>query len=60
MVKDMHPFGDNSLRNVLSWIADERWSPDNQNTNATYPRLSRKTNANNTKLSTYWQRNGLS
>lgn len=54
----MHPFGDNSLRNVLSWIADERWSPDNQNTNATYPRLSRKTNANNTKLSTYWQRNG--
>ena len=58
MVKDMHPFGDNSLRNVLSWIADERWSPDNQNTNATYPRLSRKTNANNTKLSTYWQRNG--
>ena len=58
MVKDFHPFGDNMLRNVLSWVADERWSPDNQNTNATYPRLSRKTNNNNNKLSSYWERNG--
>ena len=39
-------------------VADERWSPDNQNTNATYPRLSRKTNNNNNKLSSYWERNG--
>ena len=58
MVKDFHPFGDSMLRNVLSWVADERWSPDNQNTNATYPRLSRKTNNNNNKLSSYWERNG--
>lgn len=58
MVRDFHPFGDKMLRNVLSWVAEERWSPDNQNTNATYPRLSRNTNDNNNRLSTYWERNG--
>ena len=36
VMSDFHPFGDNSLRNVLTWIADDRWSPDNQNINATY------------------------
>lgn len=58
ILNNFHPFGDNMLRNVLSWVADERWSPDNQDTNATYPRLSRKTNSNNNKNSSYWERNG--
>ena len=57
-INNFHPFGDNSLRNVLSWVADERWSPDNQNSNATYPRLSRKTNSNNNQTSDFWMRNG--
>lgn len=57
-VDGFHPFGDNSLRNVLEWVAEERWSPDNQNSNATYPRLSRNTNENNTQTSDYWMRNG--
>lgn len=57
-VNGFHPFGDNSLRNVLEWVAEERWSPDNQNSNATYPRLSRNTNDNNTQISDYWMRNG--
>lgn len=58
MVNGFHPFGDGSLRNVLKWVADDRWSPNNQNVNAKYPRLSRKSNANNTKTSSYWERNG--
>lgn len=45
------------LRNVLTWIADDRWSPDNQNINATYPRLTRDTSVNNTQRSDYWLRN---
>lgn len=57
-ISGIHPFGDSSLRNVLKWVADDRWSPDNQNSNATYPRLSRGTNQNNTKSSDYWMRDG--
>ena len=53
-----HPFGDNSLRNVLQFIADQRWSPTNQNVDAQYPRLTRKTSVNNTKTSDYWMRDG--
>ena len=29
-----HPFGDNSLRNVLQFVANDRWSPTNQNVDA--------------------------
>jgi len=57
-ISNFHPFGDSSLRNVLQWVADERWSPDNQNSNATYPRLSRNTNKNNNQTSDFWMRNG--
>ena len=35
---------------------ENSWRPDN--TNAEYPRLSKRDNENNTKASTYWQRNG--
>lgn len=57
-IKDFHPFGDNSLRNVLTWVAEDRWSPDNQNSNAGYPRLSRNTNKNNNQTSDFWMRSG--
>lgn len=57
-INGFHPFGNNSLRNVLQWVADDRWSPDNQDSNAKYPRLSRASNDNNTKTSDYWMRNG--
>ena len=55
--------GDNSEtlpRNLMQWIADEHWSVDNPNPNATYPRLG-TTDAdisNNTQESSYWLRNG--
>lgn len=57
-IGDFHPFGNSSLRNVLQWVADDHWSPDNQNSNAGYPRLSRNTNENNTKTSDFWMRDG--
>ena len=47
-------------RNLMQWIADEHWSVDNPNPNATYPRLG-TTDAdisNNTQESSYWLRNG--
>lgn len=56
MMGDFHPFGDNSLRNVLTWVADDRWSPSNPNTHASYPRLTKATSTNNTKNSDYWLR----
>ena len=57
-MSDFHPFGDNSLRNVLQFINDDHWSDENQNIHAKYPRLTRKTNKNNTQTSDYWMRNG--
>ena len=57
VMSDFHPFGTNSVRNVLQWIADERWSPENPDVNATYPRLTMSTSANNQVGSDYWLRN---
>ena len=57
-INNFHPFGDNSLRNVLTFVAEDRWSPTNQNIDAKYPRLTRKSSANNTKTSDYWMRDG--
>jgi len=59
MVSGVHPFGE-SDRNIFQFIADERWTEENPNPNATYPRLG-QTEAqirNNTQASTYWLRNG--
>ena len=52
------PFGTQYNRNVLSWIADDYWSPSNQNPNAAYPRLTKNDNNHNTQSSDYWLRNG--
>lgn len=57
VMSNFHPFGDNSVRNVLDWIAEERWSPENPDVNATYPRLTMSTSANNQASSDYWLRN---
>ena len=56
-MSNFHPFGTNSVRNVLQWIADERWSPENPDVNATYPRLTMSSSTNNQYTSDYWLRN---
>lgn len=58
MMSGIHPFGNESTRSVLKFIADDYWTADNQNINAKYPRLSKTDNANNAAASTYWQRDG--
>lgn len=58
ILSGFHPFGDESLRNVLKWVDDDHWSSDNQNVNAAYPRLTMSTSTNNTRTSDYWLRNG--
>lgn len=57
IMSNFHPFGTNSVRNVLQWIADERWSPENPDVNATYPRLTMSSSTNNQYTSDYWLRN---
>lgn len=37
-------------------VYDKRWSPENNNANAEYPRLSSSSNANNYQTSTFWLR----
>lgn len=38
-------------------VYDKRWSPENNNAQAEYPRLSAESNANNYQTSSYWLRN---
>ena len=58
-ISGIEPFGSNaSNRNVLKYVADNRWSPDDQNILAEYPRLTIESHSNNTARSTYWMRNG--
>ena len=57
-MSDFHPFPDNTLRNVLQFIANDYWTPTSQNADAKYPRLTRGTNKNNTQTSDYWMRDG--
>jgi len=44
--------------NIQQWQMDERWTPENNNPNARYPRLTTAPAGNNTKGSTYWLRDG--
>ena len=37
-------------------VYDKRWSPENNNANAEFPRLSSESNANNYQTSSYWLR----
>lgn len=56
MMSGFHPFGTQARRNVLDFIAEDHWSPSNQNVNAAYPRLTKVDHANNTTASTFWLR----
>lgn len=56
MMSGFHPFGSQERRNVLQWIADDYWSPDNQNIKARYPRLTQYNNNHNSQVSTHWLR----
>lgn len=56
MIGGFHPFGTQYNRNVLQFIADDHWSPDNQNIYAMYPRLTKMDMPNNTQNSSYWLR----
>jgi len=56
---DITPFGERN-NNLLKFISDNRWSADNPDPKAKYPRLgvSQTDLANNMQSSTYWLRNG--
>lgn len=56
MMNGFEPFGTQSKMNVLGWIASDYWSKENQNINASYPRLTQYNNHNNMQNSTYWLR----
>ncbi len=56
MMSGFHPFGTQNSRNVLQFIADDYWSPDNQNIYAAYPRLTKIGHGNNTANSDFWLR----
>ena len=56
MMSGFHPFGTQSRRNVLQWVAKDYWSRDNQNPNALYPRLTLHDNNNNQQGSSHWLR----
>lgn len=59
MMKNLQPFGTGSSnKNVQTFIAEERWRPDNQDILAKYPRLTIESIANNSEASTYWLRDG--
>lgn len=57
MLGGIHPFGSTTNRNVLRFVAEDHWSPDNQNIHASYPRLTQMGHGNNTTGSSYWLRN---
>lgn len=58
MMESFHPFGAQYNRNVLQFVADNRWDPTDQDRNSTYPRLTKYENNNNNKSSDFWLRNG--
>lgn len=59
MISGITPFGE-SDNNVMQFIADDYWTEENQNFDATYPRLGLTNSqiANNMAESTFWMRNG--
>lgn len=57
MLSGIHPFAGDSY-GALQFVADNRWTEENQNPNAEYPRLSNGINQNTSTNSTYWLRDG--
>ena len=56
VMNNFHPFGTQYNRNVIDFVADNHWSPANQDPNAEYPRLTKYNNNHNTASSTFWLR----
>lgn len=56
MMSNFHPFGAQYNRNVLTFVADDHWSPTDQDRNAKYPRLTKYENNNNNRYSDFWLR----
>lgn len=58
-VNSFHPFGARDY-NVFQYVAENRWTEENPDPNAEYPRLGLRNtdNDNNRVNSTYWLRNG--
>lgn len=56
----VRPFSTGNMyrANIYEDVYHNRWTPENPNTSATYPRLSTADNMNNNRNSTYWQRDG--
>jgi TonB-linked SusC/RagA family outer membrane protein len=57
-INGFHPFGSQGARNVLQFIADDHYSPQNPDIYAGYPKLSKLDNNNNTENSTFWLKDG--
>jgi len=57
-ISGFHPFGTSDVRNVTKFIEEDHWSLTNQDIYASYPRLSKLDNGNNTANSSYWLRDG--
>lgn len=59
MISGITPFGNDSC-NVLEFVADNRWTENNPDPDAQYPRLGLYENdiKNNLEVSTYWMKNG--
>ena len=57
-MSNLQPFGEGFVRNLQTFIAENHWSPDNQNIHAPYPRLTAIENKNNSQTSLYWMRDG--
>ncbi|MDO5036134.1 MAG: TonB-dependent receptor [Porphyromonas sp.] len=58
VMSSFHPFGTQYNRNVLQWVADNRWRPDAPNIYAEYPRVTKVDHDGNTAWSTFWLRDG--
>ncbi|MDR1882618.1 MAG: TonB-dependent receptor [Prevotella sp.] len=59
LMENFHPFGTTGTRNnynVLDWVAEARWNPDDQDPYAKYPALSLDQFNNTTVGSTFWLR----
>lgn len=58
-MSNLQPFGKiTENKNVQTFIANDHWSPDNQNIFAAYPRLTVDPIVNNSAQSTFWMRDG--
>ncbi|MEN8155621.1 MAG: TonB-dependent receptor [Bacteroidota bacterium] len=55
----MHPFSIETESNVMTFIADDYWSPGvNEDPYATYPRVTEDRNDNNRQFNSWWLRKG--